>query len=388
MPERGASSFSVTYETARRWSNSQHSAAPAVAHADEFVQVSTRDAEKVAAALAGRDDMAGVLGPASDLALPSQRWLARHWKLPGAASELAVRSSNDKSMFREICGQLGFPHYASVAGSTVPELCEAARALRFPTLVKPVDSTGSRGVVLCLRPDSLTQATPRALEHSPSRRVTVEEYVEGMPLTVEALVDNRQVVLYAVSARVLTPSPYFITERLTLPADLPSDVDRRLGEMLRRLCEELDYASGPLNLDLVLSDGDLYLIEMEARTGGNGIAELVETAYGVDLLTATISLAVGDVAAVNPHEPRQVILSVVTAETPGRLRAIHGLGELAALPGFVSMRMFVEPGDLVEPYTQAAHKIGYYVLSGDTPAAVQASARTAQRLVQVELESP
>lgn len=360
--------------------------APGVPLADEYLHVSTRAPEQVAAELAGRDDIVGVLAPASDIALPAQRWLARHWGLPDPISEGAVLASADKSVFRAVCDRLGFPSYGAVAGTAGPELRQAALGLRFPTLVKPVDSTGSRGVVPCGGPGELTGALRRAIEHSPSGRLVVEEHVTGEHLTVEAVVAGGRTVFHAVSARTLTPPPYFITAEQLLPAELAPEVDRRLTAMLDMLCAELGYVSGPLNLDVVLApDGELYFVEMGARTGGNGLAELIETSYGVDTLAASIALAVGEQVVVTPREPRPVLLRVLAADRPGQLVDVHGVAEVKALPEFVDLRLFAEPGDHVQPYTQAANKVGYVVLSSATQAELRAAAAVVDRTVCVEL---
>ncbi|MBB4905737.1 ATP-grasp domain-containing protein [Actinophytocola algeriensis] len=363
--------------------------APGVPFADEYLHISTRAPEQVAAALAGRTDIVGVLAPASDIALPSQRWLARHWDLPDPISEQAVLASADKSVFREVCERLGFPVYGAVAGTVGSGLREAALGLRFPTLVKPVDSTGSRGVVPCGEPGGLTAAIRAAIEHSPSGRVVVEEHVTGEHLTVEAVVSSGRVLFHAVSARTLTAPPYFITAEQLLPADLPPEVDRRLVTMLDKLCAELGYVSGPLNLDVVLApDGQLYFVEMGARTGGNGLAELIETMCGVDTLSATIALAVGDRVVLAPRPPRPVMLRVIAADRPGTLAAVHGIRQVTALPEVVDLRLFAQPGDHVRPYTQAAHKVGYVVLSAATASRLRAAAAVVDRTLRVELAGP
>ena len=363
--------------------------APGVPLADEYLHISTRAPEQVAAALAGRKDIVGVLAPASDIALPSQRWLARHWDLPDPVSEQAVLASADKSVFRQVCERLGFPTYGAAAGAVGPELRAAALRLRFPTLVKPVDSTGSRGVVPCGEPGGLTAAVRAAIEHSPSGRVVVEEHVTGEHLTVEAVVQAGRVIFHAVSTRTLTAPPYFITAEQLLPADLPPETDHRLVTMLDKLCAELGYVSGPLNLDVVLApDGELYFIEVGARTGGNGLAELIETMCGVDTLSATIALAVGERVTLTPRTPRPVMLRVIAADRPGNLVAVHGIRQVTAMPEVVDLRLFAQRGDLVRPYTQAAHKVGYVVLSAATAADLRAAAAVVDRTLRVELATP
>nr|WP_233224140.1 ATP-grasp domain-containing protein [Amycolatopsis sp. BJA-103] len=341
--------------------------APAVALADEFVQVSVRAPEQIAAALDGRDDIAGVLCPASDVGLPTLAWLTRHWNLPDPLPEAAVAASVDKSVFRALCDRLRLPTYRSVGGKPGPDLALAAQQLRFPTLVKPVDSSGSRGVVSCPSPGGLDTAFTESLAFSPSGRLVVEEHLDGSHYTIEALVVDGRIVFHAVTRRTLTPPPFFVTASHLLPAGLPPVVDRALPLMLTALCAELGYRTGPLTLDAVLGrDGKFYLIEMGARMGGNGLAEAIALSTGVDLIAAGIAAATGGEVVLSPRDPRPTLVHILASDRGGRIVRIEGTDEVRAMPSVSSLELFAEEDSFVKPYEQAGYKMGYAVLSAPT----------------------
>lgn len=341
--------------------------APAVALADEFVQVSVRAPEQIAAALEGRDDIAGVLCPASDVGLPALAWLTRHWNLPDPLPEAAVAASVDKSVFRELCDRLRLPTYRSVGGKPGPDLTLAAQQLRFPTLVKPVDSSGSRGVVSCASPGGLTTAFSDSLAFSPSGKLVVEEHLDGSHYTIEALAVDGRIVFHAVTRRTLTPPPFFVTASHLLPAGLPPVVDRALPVMLAALCAELGYRTGPLTLDAVLGrDGKFYLIEMGARMGGNGLAEAIEHSTGVDLIAAGIAAATGGEVVLSPRDPRPTLIHILASDRGGRIVRIEGVDEVRAMPAVHNLELFAEEDTYVKPYEQAGYKMGYAVLSAPT----------------------
>jgi biotin carboxylase len=343
--------------------------APAVAVADEFLRVSVRAPEQIAAALDGRRDLAGVLCPASDVGLPALAWLTRHWGMPDPLPEYAVRASTDKTVFRALCDHLGLPSYRSVGGPPGPELIHAAQQLRFPALVKPVDSSGSRGVVSCAGPGRLAKAFTESLAFSPSGRLVVEEHLDGSHFTIEALVVDGRIVFHAVTERVLTPPPFFVTSSHLLPAELPADVELSLIGALDLICTELGYRTGPLTLDAVLGrDGQLYLIEMGARMGGNGLAEAIAHCHGADLIAAGIAAATGDEVRLDLHEPRPTLVHILASDRGGHLSRVDGADDVRALPGFVGLHLFAEEGSFVRPYEQAGHKLGYVVLTaGSVP---------------------
>lgn len=361
--------------------------APGVAYADEFVQLSVRAPERIAAALEGRADIAGVLCPASDVGLPAQAWLMRHWGLPDPLPAAAVRASVDKPVFRALCDQLGLPSYRCVAGNPGPDLVAAATGLRFPTLVKPVDSSGSRGVVACPSPTALRSSFTESVEFSPAGRVVVEEHLDGQHFTIEVLVRDGRIAFHTVTERSITPPPYFITTAHLLPADLPSDVDKELVGMLEAICRELGYRNGPMSLDAVLGrDGALYLIEMGARMGGNGLAEVIENCHGIDLMAATIALAVGEEPVLTLHTPVPTLVRVLGSDRPGFLAGVEGVQDVLAIPEVVDLRLFAEEGTFVHAYQQAGYKLGYVVLSASSVPELLAAENAVRGTLKFRLE--
>lgn len=348
--------------------------APAVEFADEYLRISVRAPELIAAALGNREDIVGVLCPASDVGLPAQAWLTRHWNLPNELSQAAVQASVDKAVFRETCDRLSLPSYRTVIARSLADLIDQARPLSYPVLVKPVDSSGSRGVLLCTGPEELKTAITKAITYSPSGRLVVEEFVDGEPLTIEGLVVDGHVVFHAITKRTLTPPPYFVTSSHLLPVELPPSTMADLIWMLDLVCAEIGYGSGPLTLDATLGrDGRIYLLEMSARMGGNGLADAIEHCYDVDLIGASIALAVGMEFELTTKPPRPTLVHMLAADRAGRLATIEGVQRVQAIPEFVSIRLFADVGSFVRPYEQAGYKLGQVVLSADCPQRLRAA---------------
>lgn len=362
--------------------------APGAAVADEYLQLSVRAPERIDAALGDRTDIAGVICPASDVGLPTQAWLERRWNLPSPLPEKAVAASVDKPVFREACARAGVPTYASATGSSLAELLDAARDMRFPALVKPVDSSGSRGVVSCANPGKLASAVAESLEFSSCGRVVVEEHLDGKHLTIEALVVDGEIAFHAVTARTITPPPLFVTTAHEMPVELPAATAEALPGMLAAVAAELDYRNGPLTFDAVLQrDDELYLIEVGARMGGNGIAEVVEHCHGVDLMAATMSLAVGDAPVVDPTPGTPALVHILASDRAGVLAEIEGLAEVKAMPEVKDLHLFVTPGSLVRPYEQAGYKLGYVVISAESRTALWAVENAVRGTLKFRLDA-
>jgi biotin carboxylase len=363
--------------------------APGVRLADEHLQISTRDSTQILAALAGRDDVAGVLAPATDVALPTQKRLADLLGLPCGLSDRAIRASVDKRFFRTLCDELAMPSYSWAEGDDPGELFRLARDFLFPIVVKPADAQSGRGVTRCSDPSIAHFAIQEAFRHSPGGQVLIEEEVPGLHCGCECIVDDGRVAFVALTERLLTDPPLAITTGHMLPAQLPAGVHERVVSIVDALCESLGYERGPLNIDLVIDPAGVpYLIEMGARTGGDPLGDLVRSCHGVDPILASIKVALGESIRLEPREPAPVMVQLLNADRPGELIGITGLSEARAIPEVQEVVLLADPGDWVRPGANLASKLGYALLASAAPAALPRAADLVRRTVRFEIDEP
>jgi biotin carboxylase len=346
--------------------------APAAPLADRFLAVSTRDPAGILRGL-GTEPVDGVLAPAGDAAHPSLQALRQHFATPFRASATATLASVDKGFFHDVVARLGFPRYGYVESPSAPELLARAQHLEFPLVVKPADASGSKGLSLVEDVGALPAAITEAAAWSLGGAVIAEELIAGRHFSAECFVDRGELRLAAISERTLTPPPRLITVSHRLPAQLGGRTSARLQAMLATLCRALQITRGPVNFDIVVdAAGTVYFIEAGARSGGNGMTELIRAVYGVDVLDAAIRLVLGEPVALAPRPPRAVaMLQVLQAGEAGVLTSVEGLELAARHPAVAHIELLRGVGSAVQPYTQAANKLGYVVVTGDSPAAAE-----------------
>ncbi|MFF5233456.1 ATP-grasp domain-containing protein [Dactylosporangium sp. NPDC000521] len=357
--------------------------APAVALADELLPVSTRDVAALSGILRRRTDIAGVLAPSSDIALPTQLALAERFGLPCGLTEETVAASVDKRRFRAVCDELGLPGYRWVDGTDW-----RGAGLRFPLVVKPADAQSSRGVTRCPDESTVDAAIAEAVRFSYGAGIVIEEEVQGQHCGCECVIDGGRVVFMALTERRLTPPPQATTTAHMLPADVPDGTREALVADVDAICARLGYLRGPLNLDLVVDAGGRpRLIEMGARTGGDPLGELARHGYGVDPIEASISVAVGAPLPPVPPAgmPHPVMVQLLNASDTGTLAAIHGVDEARSWPEVLRIALLAEPGRAVTSTIDLTSKLGYALLTADTPAQLRAAADRLLSTVRFEV---
>ncbi len=294
----------------------------------------------------------GVICVAADAPMTTAT-VAQRLGLPGislAAAELACDKLAMKKRFAE-CG-VPVPWFAEVA--TPQELARVAIARGRDLVIKPVDSRGSRGVQRVAQVADLDKAFWFARSHSPSERVMVEQYLSGPQVSTESVV---------VDGRCFTPgfsdrnyeyleryAPFFIENGGDLPSHLPPDIQAKVKDVVARAAAALGITSGTVKGDIVVHNGEPYVIELAARlSGGFFCTREIPLNTGVDFIGAAIKVALGETVTAEELEPRQFtpVIQRYAFPTAGRVVSVEGLEEARQIAGVKDVIVTAKPGDII-----------------------------------------
>ena len=98
-----------------------------------------------------------------------------------------------KHKYKSLCRQFGVP--------TIPEYDFHDENIKYPVLVKPVDSSGSRGITICHDRVELEKAVEVGRKASKTGEVLVERYMDGREVTVFWTFQNGNYYLSAFANR-------------------------------------------------------------------------------------------------------------------------------------------------------------------------------------------
>ncbi len=270
---------------------------PGHAYSDEYHNVSTTDLDGVLK-IAKELQIDGIVAYASDPAAPTAAYVANKMDLPGNPYE-SVKLLTEKDLFREFLAEHGF---------NCPQACgyfsfEAAYSeidkFKFPVMVKPVDSSGSKGVVKIYDKTELMAAVEEALSYSRSKRFIVEEFIEKKGYQVSGdgfSVDGK--LVFTSYGNELYSSVGGTREYVALgefwPSLLSNDLKEKIDAELQRLITALGMKTCAYNIEVILDKNDnVYILELGPRNGGSYIPQLIQYATGVDMIEYTLKGAMG-----------------------------------------------------------------------------------------------
>jgi len=183
--------------------------------------------------------------------------------------------------------------------------------LSLPVVFKPAVNHGARGVIRVTDWDQLEGAYHTAYVNSLDGRVIAEEWVDGVQLSVEGLVQGGRVIWTAAVernyARLEEFAPYVIEDGGDAPVDLIGSYknDWKLGvyRSLQQAAEVLGLETGTIKGDLVWDGERMWVIEVAVRlSGGRMCSHIIPGVWGVDFVGYAIRLALGE--TIDPDEIR------------------------------------------------------------------------------------
>ncbi|WP_167930591.1 hypothetical protein [Olsenella sp. SW781] len=347
---------------------------PGQYHADVFYQESTTDRELMLR-IAEREGVSGVLAYASDPAALTCAYVAERLGLP-TNPLAAVEVLSEKHLFRRHLHEQGFPCPRSTsvpASSSAADVARAAEGMNLPVVLKPTDSSGSKGVSVLesLGSVALEGALEAARGFSRNGILELEEYISyGFPRVVGGdvfVVDGRVTFWGLMSCLRDEELGGLVPVGEIYPSGLSREQDTAVREQVQALVSSLGIRFGEFNVEVIVGpDGVPYFLELGARAGGNMIPVQLSDISGIDLVEANVRCAMGDASLDVSFDASDAVIAtyVLHARTDGVYRGTR-LDPLIERHVYREVT-YVEPGQSVERFDGANKAIGILFLRFDT----------------------
>ena len=337
---------------------------PGHKYADEYHNVSTTDREEVLE-LAEKLKVDGIVAYASDPAAPTQAYVANLMGLPSNPYE-AVEILSRKDYFRAFMEKNGFLVPKSESFDNIGNAFDWFDELKKPVIVKPVDSSGSKGVTKVYNEEELLHAFTYALEYSRAKMVVIEEFLvrDGYQVAGDGfIVDGKLVFRCWANEHFDKLCNPFVPIGESFPSIMTEYTLQQAQSETQRLLELLHMKHGALNFDFHYNaKGDFSFLELGPRNGGNLIPEVIKYATGVDLVKYTVDSALGfDCSDLKMKEVDGFYSSyMLHAIEDGIVKEIWYSDEIRN--NILEETIFIQPGDEVKKFDGSNHTLGTMIM--------------------------
>jgi biotin carboxylase len=367
--------------------------APGLAEADVAESVDFTDVDAVTE-VGRRHGVDGALTVSADRAVPVVATVTERLGLPTIGSATAHLMTHKIGMRRTLAeAGVPQPHFAAVRD--LREGRSAADTVGFPSVLKPADSGGQRGVFRLDSRDDLDAHLHAALAESRSGEAIVESFVDGTEMNCIVVARRGEATLLTLSDRLRPPGIGFGVGWIHVyPASIYGDQLALAERVAVHAVQALGLRDGIAFPQLIAEPGGgVVVVEVAARIPGGQMADLVRHAVGVDLVEVALRQALGEEVPDEIALPRfsqPLAIRFLTAQ-PGPLptgvvRAIGPLDAVLEAEGVVQAETYLQLGETIRPVRLDGDRRGYVIAVADTNLQALARAEAAARLLTVEVE--
>lgn len=343
---------------------------PGAALADAHVQVSTFDYEGVLRA-ASEYRAEGIVTMGTDQPVLTAAMVAEKLGLPFYISPDTARAVTNKRVMKELFRKHKIPCVPSVlVGEGFRE--SDIQGLRFPAVLKPVDSQGQRGIFLV---DDVAEAQRRirdTLRFSREDRALMEEFYKNDELTVNGWMENGKATVLSVVDRVTMKNTRHIGVCLchNYPSMHWKVHQKEIISLTERIVSAFQIRNGPIYFQYLVGAEGLKVNEIAARIGGAYEDITLPWIAGVDVLEMLLDYTEYGRCDTQALKNRRTIGTGYCLSTqlfffkPGIVRELTPVEEMLTLPGVRAMHYNVREGDEIPKIENATARAGYLMAEG------------------------
>jgi len=273
----------------------------------------------------------------------------------------------------------------------------AAGHVRFPCVIKPIDLSGSQGVIRADDAEGFAAAFERvaAIVRSPAvcppgtapQRLIVERFIPGPEVAVEGLIRGGQLEILAVFDKPdPLDGPFFEETIYVTPSRLAPETLEGLEAATRAAVRALGLTEGPIHAEFRLAAGGPWVLEVAARSIGGLCARTLRFGAGLALEELILRGAAGLALPVHDREDAAAGVMMLPIPRAGTLREVNGRAEAMAVPGIEGLTITIPPGGRVVPLPEGDRYLGFMFARAETPAEAEAALREAQRRLEIVSE--
>ena len=252
-------------------------------------------------ALAHKESVDGVLVGVADVLVPSYYKVCDALGLPCYATQSIVDVFSYKDRFKATCeryGVHGIPEYYLDENMKQEDI----EKIKYPVMVKPVDSYSGIGMTVCYKEEDLHSAVDKALAASNQKRFIVEKYMECDDVGIYYTFKDGICSLSCIFDRYTTSEQPGLS-RVCLGAVYPSKhIERyfvRMHGNACRLFKDIGIRNGVLLLQAFYENDEFYVYDTGFRLQGEAPHLHMKTVNGFDqrelLICFALTGSIGDI---------------------------------------------------------------------------------------------
>lgn len=338
---------------------------PAAKVADEHIQESTLDKERVAQ-IAKERKASIIITTNIDQANVTACYSAEQNGLTPPYSYETSLNVTDKSRMKKIMWDNDIP---TSKFQVVTDVEAALENVCYPAVVKPVDSNGSRGVHQVNNEEELRHFFPAAQAASRNKEVIVEGYISGTEVSFYYFVQDGEANFIDAYQRFNFKAKHedvIQSTGVVFPAWISESAYKEMHRISDKIVKAFGLDNTPLFVQAIVNGDRAFVLEFAPRIGGGLSYRVMERDCQFDLIDAAISSFEGKRVDINPVLPNYYS-GILNIYSPGiTMGGITGVDKILSEGIATEFYQYRLHGAEISPDMSSGSRAGAFLIHADT----------------------
>lgn len=177
-----------------------------------------------------------------------------------------IDGAEDRDKFEHALSRLNIPQPKGKTALSVEEAVKIAAGIGYPVLVRPSYVLGGRAMEIVYHEEELLHYMKNAVKINPEHPVLIDRYLTGKEIEIDAICDGETVLIPGIMEHIERAGVHSGDSIAVYPPQsLTQEIKNTLVDYTKKLAKGLGII-GLLNIQYVISKGDVFVIEVNPRS--------------------------------------------------------------------------------------------------------------------------
>ena len=335
--------------------------APAKQIADEYWNDSLMDYDTLVPKIKDKGINGIITGFTDSWLLPYQH-LCELTGLPCYATKKVFENTMDKAKFKQLCRDNGVPVIPEYQMETFDPTVITEKN---KVIIKPVDNSGSRGVILCTKSEDYPKCMEYALSFSEKKQVVIEKYMEMDSISLSYTIQDGVVSLSTTDDRYVHKAANggSVTNFGIYPSKYTKAYIEKIDGLMKSMYKNAGVKNGVIAVQFFTDGNEFYVMEMGHRLTGGQHYTYTMMENGISALDCLIHFAVTgkmadySIASKDNAEFKNTYCHLFILGKQAKITRFEGLEFVESMPELTHLTQMKRVGDMIGADGTSAQKV-------------------------------
>jgi len=268
----------------------------------------------------------------------------------------------DKAKFKQLCRDNGVPVIPEYQMETFDPTVITEKN---KVIIKPVDNSGSRGVILCTKSEDYPKCLEYALSFSEKKQVVIEKYMEMDSISLSYTIQDGVVSLSTTDDRYVHKAANggSVTNFGIYPSKYTKAYIEKIDGLMKSMYRNAGVKNGVIAVQFFTDGNEFYVMEMGHRLTGGQHYTYTMMENGISALDCLIHFAVTgkmadySIASKDNAEFKNTYCHLFILGKQAKITRFEGLEFVESMPELTHLTQMKRVGDMIGADGTSAQKV-------------------------------